>query len=57
MIKLSKTGFDPANSASVNYKLLQAAADKGGDIYIDEPGVRVGGTHLLTRKTKSHNFL
>ena len=39
MIKLSETGFDPANSASVNYKLLQAAADKGGDIYIDEPGV------------------
>ena len=39
MIKLSKMGFMASNNASDNYKAFQTAADIGGDIYIDEPGV------------------
>lgn len=39
MIKLSETGFNPENPASENRRILQSAADIGGDIYIDEPGV------------------
>lgn len=39
MIRLSNLGFSPSNSASENYKIFQSAADKGGDIYIDEPGI------------------
>ena len=39
MIILSKIGFSTNNDASTNYKILQQAVDKGGDIYIDEAGI------------------
>ncbi|MBP3360923.1 MAG: hypothetical protein J6N52_08735 [Clostridia bacterium] len=38
MIILSQMGFSPENDASENYRILQKAADIGGDIYIDRSG-------------------
>lgn len=39
MIFMSKSGLSPENNGIENAKALQSALDRGGDIYIDEPGI------------------